>query len=70
MLELDVKYKQVNYRVDVQSILYPPGTSEGVTFKRRPENKETMKSIKGRRDTRHQYSEAEKTIFTVFQHNL
>lgn len=69
-MELDVKYMQVNYRVYAQSILYPPGTSEGVTFKRRPENEETMKSIKGRRETRHQYSEAEKTIFNVFQYDL
>lgn len=69
-MELDVKYMQVNYRIDAQSILYPSGPSEGVTFKRRSENKETMKSITGRRETRHQYSEAEKTIFTAFQHDL
>ena len=36
-MELDVKYMQVNYRVDAQSILYPPGPSEGVTFKRSPD---------------------------------
>ena len=52
-MELDVKYMQVNYRVYAQSILYLPGTSEEVTFKRRPENEETMKRIKGRRENRH-----------------
>ena len=69
-MELDVKYMQVNYRVYAQSILYLPGTSEEVTFKRRPENEETMKRIKGRRENRHKYSEAEKTIFTIFQYYL
>ena len=59
-MELDVTYMQVNYRVYAQTILYLPGTSEEVTFKRRPENEETMERIKGRRETRHKYSEAER----------
>lgn len=33
-----------------------PGTSEEVTFKRRPENEETMKRIRQKRKLRHKYS--------------